>query len=83
MIPETENPQEAKSVYPGKPVRHAYADPGRYFTQSPQCWFSPRTTMFSTLFNNYVIFKEIFQVFVTLFSKSSATYVVCGKGLSM
>ena len=27
MIPETENPHEAKSVYPGKPVRHAYADP--------------------------------------------------------
>ena len=22
MIPETENPQEAKSVYPAKPVRH-------------------------------------------------------------
>ena len=35
MIPETENPQEAKSVYPGKPARHAEADPGRYFTQSP------------------------------------------------
>ena len=37
VIPETENPQEAKSVYPGTPVWHAYADPGRYFTQSPQC----------------------------------------------
>ena len=23
VIPETENPQEAKSVYPGKPARHA------------------------------------------------------------
>ena len=23
MIPETENLQEAKSVYPGKPARHA------------------------------------------------------------
>ena len=43
MTPETENPQEAKSFNPGKPVRHAYADPGRYFTQSPQCWFSRGT----------------------------------------
>ena len=40
MIPETENPQEAKGVYPGKPARLSQADPGRYFTQSPQCWFS-------------------------------------------
>ena len=40
MIPDTENPQEAKRVYPGKPARHALADPGRYFTQCPQCWFS-------------------------------------------
>ena len=30
MIPETENPQEAKSVYPGKPMRHAQADQGLY-----------------------------------------------------
>ena len=37
MIPETENPQEAKSVYPGK---HAQADLGRYFTQR---WFSRGT----------------------------------------
>ena len=29
MISKTENPQEAKLVYPGKPARHAYADPGR------------------------------------------------------
>ena len=42
MIPETENPHEAKNVYPGKPVQYAYADPGRYFMQSPQCWFSLR-----------------------------------------
>ena len=27
MNPETENPQKAKSVYPGKPARHAQADP--------------------------------------------------------
>ena len=40
MMSETENPQQATSVYPGKPVRHAYADPGPYFTQNPQCWFS-------------------------------------------
>ena len=31
MIPETENPQEAKGVYPGKPARHAQVDSGRYF----------------------------------------------------
>ena len=43
MIPETENPQEAKSVYPGKLARHTYADPGRYFTQSPECSFSRET----------------------------------------
>ena len=43
MIPEKENPHEAKSVYPGKPARHAKADPGRYFTHSPQCWFSRGT----------------------------------------
>ena len=36
MIPETENTQEAKSVYPGKPARHAEADPDRNFTQSPR-----------------------------------------------
>ena len=39
MIPETENPQEANSVCPGQPVRHAKVDPGRYITQIPQCWF--------------------------------------------
>ena len=39
MIPETENPQEAKSVYPGQPESHGKADQGRYFMQSPQCWF--------------------------------------------
>ena len=27
-IPETEKTLEAKSVYPGKPARHALADPG-------------------------------------------------------
>ena len=36
MIPEVENPQEAKSVCPDLPARHAFADPGRYFTQSPR-----------------------------------------------
>ena len=42
MIREAENPQEAKSVYPGKPARHTYADQGRYFTQIPHCWFFSR-----------------------------------------
>ena len=37
MIPETENPQEAKSVCPAK------ADLGRYITQIQQCWFSHGT----------------------------------------
>ena len=40
MIPETENPQEAKRVYPGKLARHALVDPDRYITHSPQCCFS-------------------------------------------
>ena len=48
MIPETEYPQEANSVQPGKPARHASADPGRYFTQSPQCWFSRGMAQLST-----------------------------------
>ena len=43
MIPEEENPQEAKSVRPGQPARYAQADPGRYFMHSPQCWFSHGT----------------------------------------
>ena len=47
MIPETENQQEAKIVYPGKPERHAQAGAGRYFTQS---WFSSGTAqMFISL----------------------------------
>ena len=43
MIPETKKSQEAKRVYPGKPARHALADPGRYFTQDPHCWLSRGT----------------------------------------
>ena len=50
MIPETENPQEANSVCLGKPPRHAYADPGRYFTQSPQCCFSHGTAQITHSF---------------------------------
>ena len=34
MTPEIENPQEAKSVYPGMPARPAYTDRGRYFKQN-------------------------------------------------
>ena len=43
MIRETENPQKAKRVCPGKPARHAYADPDRYFTLSQQWWYSRGT----------------------------------------
>ena len=43
MISETENPHEAKRVCPGYPARYAKSDPCRYFTQSPQCWFSRET----------------------------------------
>ena len=42
MIPKTENPQEAESVYLGKPTLHAKAYPVPYFTRSSQCWFSCR-----------------------------------------
>ena len=49
MIHETENPKEAKSIYPGKPTRKAYADPGRYFTQSTQCWFYRGTAQITVL----------------------------------
>ena len=42
---------------------------------------SPLATMFSTLFNNWAIFKEIFQVFVIMFSKSSTEDLLnVGKG---
>ena len=40
MTPETENPQETKSVCPGKPARHALAEPDQYFTQNPQLLLS-------------------------------------------
>ena len=43
VIPETENPQEAKILYPGTPAWHALADPRQYFTQGLQCWFSRGT----------------------------------------
>ena len=47
MIPETYHPQESKSVCPGRPALHAKTDPGRYFTQSPQCLFSRGTAIIS------------------------------------
>ena len=50
MILETENPQEAKGVYPGKLARHALADPRRYLTQSQQCWFSRGTAHMRSLY---------------------------------
>ena len=43
MIVETENLQAAKSICPGQPAKHVQADPGRFFAQSPQCWFSRGT----------------------------------------
>ena len=43
MIHETETPQEAKSVYPGSLRGMLLTDPGRYFTQRPQRWFSRET----------------------------------------
>ena len=47
MIPEKKNPQEAKRVCQDSSARYAYADPGRYFTQSLHCWFSRGTTHLS------------------------------------
>ena len=47
MIPETENPQETKSVYPGKPAQHVKAYPGRNFTQGPLFCFSRGTAHLS------------------------------------
>ena len=40
IIPETENPQEARNILPGYPARYVKVDPGRYFTQ---CRFSRGT----------------------------------------
>ena len=77
MIPETENAQEAKSVCPGQPARHAQADLGRYITQSPQCWFS-RGTARIIISNNttdliyvnsltiYYFVQSVVQNFITL-----------------
>ena len=47
MMPEAENPQEPKSVCLDQPAQHALADPGRYFTQNPQCLFSRGTAYIS------------------------------------
>ena len=58
MSPETEN-QEVKIAYPGKPARHAYANPGRYFTQKSQCWFSRGTAhIWRTRDNSDVLFNS-------------------------
>ena len=55
MTPERENPEEAKIVRPYKPARHAQADPCRYFTQRPQCWFSRGTAQLLLESNNKLI----------------------------
>ena len=70
MIPETENPQEAKNVYPGNPARHAYADQGRYFTQTPQTVdFLAGRLIYQDIRKKSVL---LYQPFVT-FSDTSAT----------
>ena len=53
MIPETENPQEAKRVCPGSPARHGWADPGQYFSLSQKCWFSRRTAHIVIMFGGH------------------------------
>ena len=68
MIPETENPQEAKSVYLGKPARHAKDDLGRYITQRPQCLVFSRDGSF----NNQTVICESFTNSANIFSISSA-----------
>ena len=55
MIPETANPQEAKTVYPGKLEWHDWADQGRYFTQSLQCCFFRGTAQSCTCISNMLI----------------------------
>ena len=40
MIPEPENPQEAKNVYLGNPVRQAQDDTDRYLIESTMLVFS-------------------------------------------
>ena len=60
MISETENPQEAKNVYPGKLARHAQADLGGYFSQSPQCWFS---SAMAQIFTTYIPSAEDWMMF--------------------
>ena len=71
MIPETDNPQKVKSLYPGKPGRHVQADPGRYFTQNPQCWILRGTAhlqnlaswkqKFDTELNLFILFLKCFK----------------------
>ena len=59
MIPETENPQEEKSVCSDQPAWHDYADPGRYFTLSPQCGFFSRNG--SYLYQKTILFQICFS----------------------
>ena len=54
MIPETEKPQEAKSVYPGKPARHAQANLGRYV-------YAESTTLFLSRDSSYVLFAAFWK----------------------
>ena len=46
MNPGIANPQEAKRVCLDSLALHVYADPGRYCTLSPQCWFSRRRLIY-------------------------------------
>ena len=61
MIPETENPQEEKSVsgYAGKPARHTYADLSRYITHRAQRWFSRGTAQIFGLFCFHLGFSKL------------------------
>ena len=45
-------------------MRHAYADPGRYVTQSPQGWFS-RGTAHIYMLSGHTILAEL-NIFVSL-----------------
>ena len=54
IISETENQLEAKSACPDQRARHAKADPGRYFSKSPHCWFSRGMAQLQFLYTNHI-----------------------------
>ena len=65
---------KAKSVYPVKPAQQTQADPGRYFTQSLQCWFSRVTAHLSSQLLTYRLHISTSGPYLSLEMSSGAAY---------